>query len=401
MIWRFKRHSRKLMTRMRGYKWHRKPSGKGTLNSANSLILFPTTFVRHYYESYERYDLISYPVLQSSDVGEELATVDVVRISPEDAPSLIDERHTKRRKLAGTKLMHFGAFLDRGWRQNDILWGRMDGAERILSTILPADDPEMESLLKEAQMAILEEEFGGTDRDRLCALLVEGLIAQSSPDKSEAALRALAEREPGSPINEALQAALRAKLGKEELHGFFGSDYEVNPDLNPKLAVQSLARSTRVVGSMLQQLSDDYKVGASPTLWLSRLGRTFWRLVEVAVPNTLPNLIVRHWLNLLYLFEVLLIVGGTLFAESTIVRFGWTTLLVTGAAHLALVSLGRVMHGNRPWSRLALWVAAGAVIVTLGIGGFALANDAVRGTLWGEIKGVFRPSANQSATAGR
>ena len=54
-------------------------------------------------------------------------------------------------------------------------------------------------------------------------------------------------------------------------------------------------------------------------MWLSRLARTFWRLVEVAVPNTLANIVVRHWLNLLYLFEVLLIVGGTLFAESAIV----------------------------------------------------------------------------------
>ena len=57
--------------------------------------------------------------------------------------------------------MHFGAFLDRGWRQNDILWGRMDGAERILSTVLPSNERKMAALLEQAQLAILEEE---TDR---------------------------------------------------------------------------------------------------------------------------------------------------------------------------------------------------------------------------------------------
>jgi hypothetical protein len=122
-------------------------------------------------------------------------------------------------------------------------------------------------------------------------------------------------------------------------------------------------------------------------------------LVEVAVPNTLPNLIVRHWLNLLYLFEILLIVGGILFAESSIERFGFTTLIVTGAAHVALITLGRVMHGKRPWSRLALAIAAGLVAATLGVGAFALANGTTRATLWRELKAVIRPAESPPAVA--
>jgi hypothetical protein len=27
---------------------------------------------------------------------------------------------------------HFGAFLDRDWRANDVLWGRLDAVERII-----------------------------------------------------------------------------------------------------------------------------------------------------------------------------------------------------------------------------------------------------------------------------
>jgi len=32
-------------------------------------------------------------------------------------------------------LHHFGAFLDSAWRENDYLWGRLDGAELILRTL--------------------------------------------------------------------------------------------------------------------------------------------------------------------------------------------------------------------------------------------------------------------------
>jgi hypothetical protein len=40
-------------------------------------------------------------------------------------------------EVGGTALGHFGAFLQQRWRENDILWGRLDGAERIISSVLP------------------------------------------------------------------------------------------------------------------------------------------------------------------------------------------------------------------------------------------------------------------------
>jgi patatin-related protein len=80
-------------------------------------------------ENFARYDMISFPIEYGTGAGE-ANIVDVFRISPEDATSLIDERRVgeERRKLAGRALMSFGAFLDRGWRKNDMLWGRLDGA---------------------------------------------------------------------------------------------------------------------------------------------------------------------------------------------------------------------------------------------------------------------------------
>jgi predicted acylesterase/phospholipase RssA len=40
------------------------------------------------------------------------------------------------RKLAGSSLGHFGGFLDAGWRQNDLMWGRLDGAEVLMRALL-------------------------------------------------------------------------------------------------------------------------------------------------------------------------------------------------------------------------------------------------------------------------
>lgn len=87
--------------------------------------------LRYYYDNFDRYDMISYPILYATSVGEEVDVVDVYRISPEDAVRLITAPNRRRRKLAGTSLGNFGAFFDERFRVNDILWGRLDCAERI------------------------------------------------------------------------------------------------------------------------------------------------------------------------------------------------------------------------------------------------------------------------------
>ena len=73
-----------------------------------------------------------YPPQRFSDIGE-LYPIRVGRISPEDARMLSDEGTTK---LKGISYGHFGGFLQRDWRENDYLWGRFDGAERLLHLLL-------------------------------------------------------------------------------------------------------------------------------------------------------------------------------------------------------------------------------------------------------------------------
>jgi patatin-related protein len=123
--------------------------------------------LKRYFDDYEYYDQVTFPIFYETDVGEP-EPVDVFRISPWDARTVIDERSDAkhRKKLAGTALFHFGAFLKRDWRSNDILWGRLDGAERIITAILPPGTRGSEHaarLIREAHLAIVRETFAGDE----------------------------------------------------------------------------------------------------------------------------------------------------------------------------------------------------------------------------------------------
>jgi len=110
---------------------------------------------RHIFEKFEYYDQIVFPIFYEASVGE-AELCEVFRISPRDATSIVDENAPgeKRRKLAGTALFHFGAFLKREWRQNDLMWGRLDAAERIIRCVLPPGSPKAGTLIDDANLAI-------------------------------------------------------------------------------------------------------------------------------------------------------------------------------------------------------------------------------------------------------
>lgn len=77
-------------------------------------------------------DIALLPLVQgeSADALEELR---VDRISPEDAETL--RPGGTEATLNGWRLNAFGAFFSRAWRENDYLWGRLHGAERLCDII--------------------------------------------------------------------------------------------------------------------------------------------------------------------------------------------------------------------------------------------------------------------------
>jgi predicted acylesterase/phospholipase RssA len=84
------------------------------------------------YLAFPFWDRQIYPYVAFSDIGE-FRDIDIYRLSPDDATLLGNSNAAK--KLAGSKVAHFGAFLTREGRESDYLWGRLDAGDRLLALL--------------------------------------------------------------------------------------------------------------------------------------------------------------------------------------------------------------------------------------------------------------------------
>jgi patatin-related protein len=326
----------------------------------------------HYYNNYEDYDLLTYPIMYDTDVGE-ADTIDIIRISPEDAKQLINERETGCHKLAGTALGHFGAFLERQWRQNDILWGRLDGSERIITAILP-NHPLRTQLIGEAQAQIVCETLDAMGEEERHALLAESLMRTRTRKPESNQLDDFVGRLwENSAANPDLNKKLKQLIKPNELRQFYVDNFRTRSRVEPESALRSAARATTVIGKILDSLSEKKGVSSKYSLWIVRLGQVFWALVEVAVPRSFPDLLFRHWLKLVYFLEVLLIAGSTLLLNKEVQQFALTAFGVTAAVHLAVVILRDLIQSRNRWANLAKAVGAVLLVTLIVVGGLSLA----------------------------
>ena len=144
------------------------------VRAADTLPADVAADLRARYLGFPYWDAATYPARALSDVGE-LDEVHVVRVSPLDATRLVAAT-TASEKLGGVAFGHFGAFFRRSWRENDYLWGRLDGAERLLWLLGDTTDVSV----KEAFTAIAAEE--GKTLGKAAALIdrVETYVAGPS-----------------------------------------------------------------------------------------------------------------------------------------------------------------------------------------------------------------------------
>ena len=402
-------------------------------------------YLWHYYDNFDDYDQISFPIYFQTNIGE-ADEIDLIRISPHDAKSLIDEENPqeRRRKLAGNALFGFGAFLDPAGRQNDIMWGRLDGVERLIVALL-SDDRDgsyarlREVLIEEAQQSILSEEFLKHNNDALAVRYSDILLKMSAGLDADEAIRRtnadifnaggdqlqslinacitdakireiLAERledqyekrgklfpatvagaldaedirkaldehfrnkELSQAVaalvdrssNQYLRSSVQTCLTRDDAVGFMQSYYQVNRRLEPQPLLRVVSRSTQIIGRLLENISEKHGVENRQLQWLARLGGIFWGLVEVAAANSLLNLLFQHWLKLLYFFEAVLILGGTLLVDNRIQQTGVIGLVVTLIVHVAVLFLEDTMRGRRFWRDfLKYLIVAGMVILSV------------------------------------
>src|SRR5206468_12573732 len=121
------------------------------------------------YLGFPFYDIATLPLLQGEGL-DEFDPVKVDRISPEDATAIREGGSAAT--LKGVQFNSFGAFFSRAYRENDYLWGRLHGADRLIDIVHSAvsagkrlPEAAIAALKRDAFRAILAEE-----RDRLTAI---------------------------------------------------------------------------------------------------------------------------------------------------------------------------------------------------------------------------------------
>ena len=85
------------------------------------------------YLGYALYDIATLPLLQDEGF-DEFDPVKVDRISPDDAPTI--RTGGAAATLKGIEFNNFGAFFSRAYRENDYLWGRLHGVDRLIDILI-------------------------------------------------------------------------------------------------------------------------------------------------------------------------------------------------------------------------------------------------------------------------
>jgi patatin-related protein len=333
--------------------------------------------LRWYYEAYDEIDALLLP-LTYPDLGE-VNPVDVIRISPLDAKSLIDESAVRRRKLSGASVHHFGGFFDEGFRVNDILWGRLDGAERIITTALPPGHELKDVLVEAAQLGIIAED----------------LLGESRPEWIDRAIR---EHSPAGPQSGATPAQLLELLGEgwtDERLGqalavreHLADDYTAPTQSDRRKMLDIVGRGTAITSDVVGAEADRSRSPLKPIFWLGRIGRVVAGLATLATrPSAaeLPRVVFRNVVTIAIALGAVLIVVGALGLEG-VAKAGWTIAVVALVAQVA-VWLTTFWVGAEPrqpgarskkrFLRAAIGTAVVVTVVLAGIGLLAVVGEIV------------------------
>ena len=103
-----------------------------------------------------------------------------IEISPDTAQLGVGKDKTTQEKLAGTRFYHVGGCFKKSWRSNDLIWGRLDGLNRILEgTITP------ESVTAFSQFIQRETQKLDCDRSEYLDWLITESLPQVSGDERQ------------------------------------------------------------------------------------------------------------------------------------------------------------------------------------------------------------------------
>ena len=133
------------------------------------------------YIGFAAWDVLTFSITNGGTLNE-FNEIRVDRVSPDDALSLCPGGAPDC--LKGIQFNHFGAFFSQAYRENDYLWGRLHGAERLIDIVVDAagvenaaSDVDVLEIKQRAFMAILESEKRELPT---CERLITDLISKVS-----------------------------------------------------------------------------------------------------------------------------------------------------------------------------------------------------------------------------
>jgi patatin-related protein len=304
-----------------------------------------------YWECFVYFDMVQFPLVEATGVGEERSPIEMHRMSPFDCPHY---RAFGETKLLGTRFASFGAFLDRRWRESDIRWGRLDGAERLIATLLGHEHgAAREQLVVEAHLAIVREEFPAD------GAAIDGLVARLDDGRGG--------------------AALDPSVTRHNTERFL-VERAVAAELDPRASATTLSRLLRTSNKLVDTLTTESRAPGLVRNALAFTSLAGSELLDAAIPKSFKHLLVSYWANLLLLFGALLVVLGLVLPSDSpwgggtrlgflLVTVAVAALFARSLAWRALAPPAGVTPTAMPWTRVVGLAAllVGLVVVSANV----------------------------------
>jgi patatin-related protein len=288
-----------------------------------------------YYEGFESFDMVMFPIVQHGGV-DEAVRVDVVRISPNDMKVKV--------KLAGMSVGHFGGFLEDDWRRNDIVAGRFNASEAIIRQLV-ADETAADALVKEAHQAI---------------------AAELLPELEKRVAASKTKRVGSSPITKVqqrqLDSAVAAVLKQQELPALLADGKVFDLEVDRAKQVRSAGRAGVILEQILRSGAVKAKLPFPGVLRWGALGGMV--LTQIAIPRSFHRTVANYWGRLLALIFAVMALAGYVSNKTDVRNAGIKGFLVVTAIAALVLLLARWI-GERLLStilRAASWVAVIAAV---------------------------------------
>ena len=287
---------------------------------------------------------------ESSDIA-------IHRISPLDAVSLVPEVAKRYEKLAGSAVGHFGGFFMSAWRRNDILWGRLDAAERIIDALVPPDQADARKrLVGDAHLAILTEAWAHLPTRREVLAPIAGI------DPSAADLRSFPDSlDPTKSTLTALASQPRTPL-KPSTHDWMSLS----------------ARALRVTNAVTTDISVDALDARPLIVFAARVMKFAANVLEFLTGERLKTTILRNFLVVIALLGFLIGVVGTVTSNSALSRTGWSLFAATLIVRVVADTVADRIGGKSSNVRWFLRVSV-LVIVAAAVGGLIVLHSQAPG----------------------